>query len=68
MYLIGMNGLYLNEAGQAKIYFDNSQDETKINFYLKSCEEARNTGVIHSLSMIPQISTRRKDSLESTKS
>ena len=66
LYLAGLSGLRLDaDTGLCRVHFENSLDETSVQYYLQSAGEFRRTGVFHQVSMRPQASPKspgRRDS------
>lgn len=68
LYLSGLSGLKLDDSGLCRVHFENSMDETTLQYYLQSANEYRKTGVFHQITMNPQITSprgTRKDSFNS---
>ena len=66
LYLAGLSGLRLDaDTGLCRVHFENSLDESSVQYYLQSAGEFRRTGVFHQVSMRPQASPKspgRRDS------
>ena len=68
LYLSGLSGLKLDDSGLCRVHFENSMDETTLQYYLQSANEYRKTGVFHQITMNPQTTSprgTRKDSFNS---
>lgn len=66
LFLTGLSGLRLDDSGLCRVYFENSLDETSIQYFLQSANEFRKTGVFQAITLASSPrGTARRDSFTS---